>query len=125
MQPSAAPFQLPCRRGPTGQEAEIYLTHGFLLIADDVGLGKTASAICSFTDPRTLPAVVVTLTHLPWQWEDEIRKFAPRLRTHVIKKGTPYELPKFLDRGPDVVIINYQKLSGWADVLRSIVRASS
>ena len=56
------------------REAEIYLANRFLLIADDVGLGKTASAICSFTDPRTLPAIVVTLTHLPWQWIDEIHK---------------------------------------------------
>jgi SNF2-related domain len=104
-------------RSYQSREAEIYLINGFLLIADDVGLGKTVSAICSFTDPRTLPAVVVTLTHLPWQWEDEIRYFAPLLRTHVIKKGVPYELPRFLNRGPDVLIINYHKLTGWADVL--------
>jgi superfamily II DNA or RNA helicase len=104
-------------RSYQAREAEIYLTNGFLLIADDVGLGKTASAICTFTDPRTLPALVVTLTHLPWQWEDEIRKFAPALRTHIIRKGIPYELPKFFERGPDVVIINYHKLNAWADVL--------
>jgi SNF2 family DNA or RNA helicase len=104
-------------RSYQAKEAEIYLTNGFLLIADDVGLGKTVSAICSFTDPRTLPALVVTLTHLPWQWEDEIRKFAPILRTHIIRKGAPYELPRFLDRGPDVLIVNYHKLSGWVEVL--------
>jgi hypothetical protein len=105
------------------KEAEIYLNQGFLLIADDVGLGKTCAAICSFADPRTLPAVVVTLTHLPLQWEDEIHKFAPLLRTHVIRKATPYELPKFLGRGPDVVILNYQKLPGWADVLTKFARS--
>lgn len=110
-------------RSYQAKEAEIYLTNHSLLIADDVGLGKTVSAICSFTDPRTLPAVVVTLTHLPWQWEDEIRKFAPTLRTHVIKKGTPYELPKFLNRGPDVLLINYHKLTGWADVLREYCKS--
>ena len=84
--PRAFSLALP-PRSYQAKEAEIYLTHGFLLIADDVGLGKTVSAICSFTDPRVLPAVVVTLTHLPWQWEDEVRKFAPLLRTHVIKKS--------------------------------------
>ena len=106
-------------RSYQSKEAEVYLNQGFLLIADDVGLGKTCAAICSFTDPRTLPAVVVTLTHLPWQWEDETRKFAPTLRTHVIRKGTPYELPKSLDgRGPDVVLLNYHKLTSWADILR-------
>jgi superfamily II DNA or RNA helicase len=114
----ARPFSLTFPpRSYQAKEAEIYLTNGFLLIADDVGLGKTVSAICSFTDRRTLPALVVTLTHLPFQWEDEIRKFAPLLRTHIIKKGTPYELPRFMERGPDVLIVNYHKLSGWVEVL--------
>ncbi len=110
-------------RSYQGREAEIYLNQGFLLIADDVGLGKTCAAICGFTDPRTLPAVVVTLTHLPWQWEDEVRKFAPNLRTHVIRRGTPYELPRFFDRGPDVVLINYHKLASWVDVLRRYAKS--
>jgi hypothetical protein len=110
-------------RSYQSKEAEVYLNQGFLLIADDVGLGKTCAAICSFTDPRTLPVVVVTLTHLPWQWEDEIRKFTPALRTHVIRKGTPYELPRFLNRGPDVVLINYHKLTGWADVLSKYAKS--
>lgn len=110
-------------RSYQGKEAEIYLNQGFLLVADDVGLGKTCAAICSFTDPRTLPAVVVTLTHLPWQWEDEVRKFAPTLRTHIIRKGTPYELPRFFDRGPDVIIINYHKLATWAEILRKYAKS--
>lgn len=104
-------------RSYQSREAEIYLNNGHLLIADDLGLGKTVSAICSFTDPRTLPVLVVTLTHLTAQWEDEIRYFAPLLRVHVIRKSTPYELPKFLNRGPDVLIVNYHKISGWAEVL--------
>jgi superfamily II DNA or RNA helicase len=105
------------------REKEIYLHTRGLLIADDVGLGKTVAAICSFTDPRTLPAVVVTLAHLPKQWEREIRKFAPGLKVHVIKRGQPYELPKagtLLGAGaggPDVVVINYHKLAGWSQVL--------
>lgn len=100
---------------------EIYLHTRGLLVADDVGLGKTVTAICSFTDPRTLPAVVVTLAHLPKQWEREIRKFAPGLKVHVIKKGQPYELPKsgalLGAGGPDVLVINYHKLAGWSQVL--------
>jgi superfamily II DNA or RNA helicase len=115
-QPRPFTMSLP-PRSYQAKEAEVYLTNGFLLIADDVGLGKTVSAICSFTDRRTLPALVVTLTHLPFQWEDEIHKFAPILRTHIIKKGQPYELPRFMDRGPDVLIVNYHKLSGWVEVL--------
>lgn len=123
---------------------------------------NTASAICSFADPRTLPALVVTLTHLPMQWANEIARFAPKLRTHIIKKGTPYNLA-LGSRGkrcegkhrwkidehvaggsacmwcgvsredayhgrvpkdfPDVVIMNYQKLSGWAETIAPLVRS--
>jgi SNF2 family DNA or RNA helicase len=102
--------------------AEIFLRQGYLLLGDDVGLGKTVSAICSFTDPRTLPALIVTKTVLPKQWQSEIARFAPGLSTHIIKKGTPYALPMKSRRGPDVLIINYHKLGGWAEVLAQYVR---
>ena len=96
-----------------------------LLLADSVGLGKTASAIGLFTEPGALPALVVTLTHLPPQWEREINRFFPDLKVHIIRNGEPYDLR--MDRGPvrsrtprpfpDVVIINYHKLAKWAGTL--------
>jgi SNF2 family DNA or RNA helicase len=97
------------------------LARGALLLGDDVGVGKTQPAIATFTDTRTLPAVVVTLTHLPWQWQREIRRFLPGINTHIVTKGTPYDLTKGL-RGrkvpyPDVLITNYHKLKGWAPAL--------
>lgn len=111
--------------------------HG-LLLADDLGVGKTVSAICALTDPRMRPALVVTLTHLPAQWEKEIKRFCPRLTTRIVKKGTPYDVrlkprtrksksanqidliePAF----PDVLIINYHKLAGWAESLAPVVKS--
>lgn len=109
--------------------AAILLSKGGLLLADDVGIGKTAAAICTFTDPRTLPAAVVTLTHLPRQWEAEINRFAPGLRVHIISKGTPYDITARRTRGPqlalpgsfpDVVILNYHKLAGWSETLARV-----
>lgn len=111
-QPPDYELALPLRRYQRAA-VELYLAKRHLLLADDVGLGKTATAIGSFCDKRTLPAVVVTLAHLPRQWQAEMTKFLPRLKTHVLKKGTPYELPP----DTDVVILNYHKLTGWADVL--------
>jgi len=103
-----------------------------LLIADELGIGKTVMAIGALTDPRTRPALVVTLTHLPKQWEREFAKFAPGLTTHIVKKGTPYDIVlKKPKRGqlsliepefPDVLIINYHKLAGWRDTLSGIMR---
>lgn len=98
--------------------ADLALEQGGLLIADQVGVGKTVQAICIFTDPRTRPALVVTLTHLPKQWEREIARFAPRLRTHILKGTTPYKLPPQVD----VLITNYHKLAGWAAELAGKIR---
>lgn len=106
------------------RETALYLASGSLLNADDVGLGKTVNGVASFTDPRTLPALVVTLTHLTRQWRREIAKFLPHLNVHICKSGTPYELPRFMGRGPDVVILNYHKLSGWSKALAGVVRSA-
>lgn len=105
------------------RETAVYLQHGSLLNGDDVGLGKTAMAIASFTDARTLPAAVICLTHLPQQWRSEIEKFAPELRVHVVTRGTPYELPTWFGRGPDVLVLNYHKLAGWAKVIAAYCRS--
>lgn len=74
------------------EAAAMLLASGGLLLADDVGIGKTCSAICTLTDPRTLPGLVVTLTHLPEQWRREIYRFAPKLRVHIIQGTKPYRL---------------------------------
>lgn len=100
------------------QAAAVYLASGSLLLADDVGLGKTAVAIASFTDPRTIPAVVVAPAHLCRQWTREVERFAPALHVHGIKSSTPYKLPAFLTRSPDVLVLSYHKLAGWATTLR-------
>jgi SNF2 family DNA or RNA helicase len=103
--------------------AHMWLTAGGLLLADDVGLGKTCTAIAGLTDPRALPALVVTLTHLPFQWLDEIGKFSD-LTTHIFKKGTPYDILKYTKgKLPDVFITNYSKLGGWAETIAPIVHS--
>lgn len=100
---------------------------------------NTVTAIATLTEPDTRPALVVTLTSLPRQWQREIARFAPELRTTILKKGTPYELtPKrrapagqlsLLSPAdeqpslPDVIITNYHKLAGWSDVLAGKVRS--
>jgi SNF2 family DNA or RNA helicase len=102
-----------------------------LLNADDVGLGKTVTAICSMTLPENLPAVVVCPAHMPPQWAAMVARFAPGLSVHILKKGTPYPLTRCIRRGqlellddrlPDVIISNYHKLRGWADTLAGVTR---
>ena len=104
--------------------AEVTLEVKGILLGDDLGLGKTVQAICTMSAGWTLPAVVVTLAGaMPVQWQEEINRFMPELTTHIIKKGTVYELPMQGGRGPDVVIINYHKLSGWDVALKTYAKS--
>ena len=73
--------------------AELALRSGGLLIADDLGVGKTASAIGALVDGAARPALVVTMTHLVTQWTRELARFAPQLRVHALKTGKPYPPP--------------------------------
>lgn len=109
-------------RSYQSRQAEICLDQGFLMSADEVGLGKTCTAICVLAEAVARPAVVVTLTHLPKQWSYEIGKFAPKLNVHVVLKATPYPLDGGLFGSPDIVVLSYSKLAGWAQVLASFAR---
>ena len=74
-------------RGGPGSEVEFVFRGG--VIADEVGMGKTAQLIALFLarpgtagQPKNL---VVTPGHLCGQWANEIRKFAPSLRVAIIE----------------------------------------
>lgn len=136
LKPQAFELALPAREYQR-VAADLWLRTGGLLLADDVGLGKTCSAIAALTDPRTRPALVVTLTHLTKQWQQELARFAPKLTTHVLKTRSPYDvaaqghlkgtlppeqatLPGMF---PDVIITSYSKLSGWGETLAPLVKS--
>lgn len=113
--------------------ADLLLRLGGLLIADDLGIGKTVTAICALTDPRTRPALVVAPAHLQHQWREQLSIFAPELRAHILRRGTPYDITR--SRGthpweekregelPDVIITSYSKLHGWAGTLAPLLRS--
>lgn len=105
---------------------DLTMANGALLLGDECGLGKTASCIGVFARPQALPAVVVTLTALPTQWKREVARFAPELRTHVVKTSKPYPLDQARGKRiplPDVLVMSYSKLTtrtggrSWAEVL--------
>jgi hypothetical protein len=81
------------------------------LLADDIGLGKTLSAILTLFNPGTLPCAIVVDTHLPKQWkEGGVERFT-NLNTHIVKNGPVYDLPQ-----ADVYIFKYSILAKWVDV---------
>jgi len=100
------------------QAAQLCFNTKGLLLADDLGLGKTVSAIALLALEGTLPALVVVPTHLQTHWKQQLKKFLPELKTHIIKKTAPYSL----EEDTAVVISTYHKLSGWVDVFSKLFK---
>lgn len=125
-----AHFPEPARPGrPYQQQAAdlAYLTGG-LLLGDEVGLGKTQSAIMLLRDPTTVPALFVVPTHLPAQWLKELNAVLPHLNGHIITRGTPVirdhrgRSKAYETHGADVLITSYSKLAGWRDHLAGQIK---
>lgn len=89
---------------------------GRLLIGDEVGLGKTVTALTILARPNMLPAVVVVPPHLAAQWERECERFLPSLSVHVARKRDPYEVDA------DILIVSYYKVYGWSPALAGKAR---
>jgi SNF2 family DNA or RNA helicase len=105
------------------QGADIFIRMKSLLCADELGLGKTITAITAFADPRTLPAVVVTPAGImPNHWDEKLKQFLPEASVHIVQTLKPYELPKFFGKGPDIVICTYHKLAHWRAILAAYAR---
>lgn len=102
------------------------LKHGFALIQDTVGLGKTAEAIGTaeqLDDEGVLigPVLVICLASLRAQWQDDgIHKFTDR-RSVVIDQ-TPKKRRQIYDKwlDYDYVIINYELVNRDQDHLKKI-----
>lgn len=92
--------------------AEFHSITKRFLLGDQLGTGKTISAILTLLNPACLPGVVVVQTHLTRQWKAEIEKFT-KLRVHIIKGTSVYNLP-----AADVYILKYSCLTGWVNMFQ-------
>lgn len=102
------------------QAADLALTTGGLIVADELGMGKTFTALLMLRDPRALPALIVVPTQLPHQWQRQLQELLPWLRSHIVRTRTVYDPSQKREmkgHHPDVLIISYSKLDGWADHL--------
>ena len=83
------------------------------ILADDMGLGKTVQAL-SFVEyykneTGRLRALVVCPTTLIYNWENEIKKFTPKLTYRIHHGGTRTRTKEELD-GYDITITTYGTL---------------
>lgn len=130
--PAVLQLAKPARDYQTFAAQMTTVKNGFLL-GDDVGLGKTIAAIAAAVMEGNAPVLFVCLAHLPRQMQSKFNEFAPHLRTHILKKSTPYDLtapPKRRKKEcehqeplpwPDVIITSYHMLRGWAEELHGKV----
>jgi superfamily II DNA or RNA helicase len=81
------------------------------ILADDMGLGKTLQAMCVFAKGR--PTLVVCPTSVIFNWQAELARFRPTLKTCV------YHGPgRALDPAADVTVTSYALLRLEAAALR-------
>lgn len=97
------------------------------ILADDMGLGKTIQTITWLAAERqhaafAAPALVVVPTSLIYNWQQELRQFAPTLTTRVVA-GAVTERQSLLEdwSGVDVLITSYPLLRRDLDVYRDTV----
>ncbi|MCS0497882.1 DEAD/DEAH box helicase [Ancylobacter sp. MQZ15Z-1] len=93
------------------EAAEVVRKLGRLLLLDDVGLGKTVTALGALTDGENLPAAIVVQPHLRTQWKKEYVEKFTTLRAHIIQGTQPYDLPE-----ADLYLFSYSNIAGWVDV---------
>jgi len=92
---------------------EVFLRLKRLLLADELGLGKTLTAILSFLPVGNRPVAVVAQAHLPRQWKQQTERFTS-LSVHIVATRKAYDLPH-----ADVYIFKYTSLSGWTNLFTS------
>lgn len=96
------------------QAAQIAVNQSYLLLADDVGLGKTVSAITAAVLGAPLPMAIVVQPHLTKQWKRQIQRFTGS-RVHIVQQRAPYKLPP-----SDFFIFTYTNLCGWTDAFKTV-----
>lgn len=82
-----------------------------LLLGDQMGQGKTWSALGALIGSPYLPAAIVVKTHLAEQWVNEFIKPYTYLSAHIIKGTTPYSLPP-----ANLYLFKYSNIAGWTDI---------
>lgn len=103
------------------QAASLAVLLGRLLVLDDIGLGKTITALAAVLRAKLFPVAIVVQAHLADQWLEEYIQPFTTLTAHIIKGTKPYELPP-----ADVYIFKYSNIAGWVDtagtgVFRAVV----
>ncbi|MFL0176473.1 SNF2-related protein [Mycobacterium sp. SMC-13] len=95
---------------------------GGVLVADELGAGKTFTSLALLEQPQARPALAVTLTGaMPKQWKKQLAEFYPELTSIEVKTGKIHSLQR-RGRTADLIVLNYAKLAKWQHHLKGVVR---
>jgi len=107
---------------------------GKVLVAYDLGLGKTVltiAAIERLMDERKVkePGLIICLSSLKYQWANQIEKFTDGTSRALVVDGTPkkraeqYDLAKdWRNTGVDYIILNYEQVVNDWDTVKDLPR---
>lgn len=92
---------------------------GRALLADEMGLGKTVQALGYIKEATEGVVVIVCPKSLKINWQREAQQhFA--MQSVVLEGTTPTELAAGLPEGVRILIINYDILHAWVEVLKDL-----
>lgn len=95
--------------------AEMLQSTGYLLLMDDVGLGKTVSFLASVAGGWGLPAAVVVQPHLSGQWVKQYIERFTNLTAVEVRDRKVRSLPP-----ADIYIFRYSNIASWADYAETL-----
>ena len=94
---------------------------GNVLIADQMGLGKTVQGLMTLAVTESYPTIVLCPASLKHNWFRETQKWLPGKRVAILNGGQSQSLLRRDGTSMfDVVIINYDILGKWLDELIAI-----
>ena len=101
--------------------AELCDTMGSLLCADELGLGKTVSAIALLARKGNLPAVVVVPLNVLEQWARKLAEFLPSAKVYVVRSSPSGESKRRAAKRAkaDVIVMAYSRLTTWGSELQA------
>ena len=97
--------------------AEFISTAKKALLCDDMGSGKTLTAMSAVVKNKAFPCLVVTLNSTKLNWEKEINKYYPGHKVYVVDGTLPKKRKVFKDfneNNGDFLIINWESLRAFS-----------